>query len=217
MPRQRAHGLHQSTWETQDIESHMELIRRMVERSLHDGETRQLAVRLVSQRYDAVTDPRTGEPIAVVEAWGRHFTAPDLALCEQGDDECELAVLWAFLVHNVRYTYDPDGTDTFATLKQSLLAGGGDCDDQTIAMCALARAIGFSECYARVVSLDGEQWSHVYPVVGLNKDGKGDLVAFDMTVPGKLPGWEVNGGPRKRGKNNVLVGRGAVYRDFPMF
>jgi hypothetical protein len=116
----------QSFWRTGNIEGHMELIRRQVEKSLADGELRNLAVRIVSHKYDVVDDGR-GNRIPVVEGWGRYFWAPTSDVCPPKDDACELGDLWSFVVKNCRYVYDPDGTDTFATAKVSLLIGGGDC------------------------------------------------------------------------------------------
>jgi hypothetical protein len=78
-----------------------------------------------------------------------------------------------------------------------------NCDDQTVATCSLARALGFSQCFARVISTTGEQWEHVFPIVGCGKDNPGIFIPLDMTVPDKPPGWHVP---------NV-----AAYRDFPMF
>lgn len=181
----------------------MALMKQQVDQSLLDPETRQLAVKLISGSFDYIRDPRTGRQIQVVEAWGKYFHAPQLRVCPPKDDACELAFIWTFLVNNMRYTYDPDNADTFVTLKQSLLAGGGDCDDQTIAICSLARAVGFTACFARVVSTTGEQWEHVYPIIGCPKDNPTVFIPLDMTVPGKPPGWQVE--------------QVAEVRDFEMF
>lgn len=61
------------------------------------------------------------------------------------------------------------------------------CDDMTIAFCALLRNLGH-RCYARIISLDGQQWAHVYPLVEW-PDGSA-FSALDATEPDKSPGWE---------------------------
>lgn len=73
-----------------------------------------------------------------------------------------------------------------------------NCDDSTIAFCALLRAIGF-KCNARIISQDGQYWAHVYPMVMI--PGRG-YTALDITESGKSPGWEF---PHAR-----------AVRDFPM-
>jgi hypothetical protein len=196
MPKARIASPVQTTagyYITDDLEGHLALVKQQVDRSLLDPETRQLAVKIISGSYDWTEDPRTGRRIQVIEQWGKLFHAPNLQICPPKDDACELAFIWTFLVQNMRYTYDPDSADTFVTLKQSLLAGGGDCDDQTIAICSLARAVGFTGCVARVVSTSGEQWEHVYPIVGCPKDNPQIWIPLDMTVAGKPPGWQVEG------------------------
>jgi len=181
----------------------MELIRRQVEKSLADPELRNLAVRLVSRRYDWLEDPNGGKRVPVVQGWGQYFHAPNRDVCPSKDAACELGDLWAFVVANCRYTFDPDGTDLFATAKVTLTTGGGDCDDSVIVFCALARALGFAHTYGRVVSIDGKQWVHTYPVIGCPKDTPEVLIALDCTVNGAAAGWEVP--------------KAAARRDFPMF
>jgi len=114
-----------SFWRTGNIEGHMELIRRQVEKSLADPGLRQLAVRIVSRTYDYVDTPTGKRP--VVLGWDKYFWAPEEPPCPPKDDSCELGDLWSFVVRNCRYVYDPDGTDLFATAKETLLIGGGDC------------------------------------------------------------------------------------------
>lgn len=182
--------------ESGNLDGHMAMIRRQVDRSLMDPETIQLAGRIVSNTVNYVEDPRTGRREAVIEAWGDRFWPSGLPTPPAKDDAAELQMIWAFLVKNVRYVYDPEHADTFKTLKLTLLSRSGDCDDQTIAFCALARSIGFAHCMARVISMSGESWEHVYPLVGCPKDGAGPqtvFIPFEMTVQGMPPGREVTG------------------------
>jgi hypothetical protein len=188
---------------TANLDQHVALIKRQLDRSLTDGETRQLAVKIVSGTADHAIDPRTGESVAVIRAYGRQFLAPPGAPCRMRDESCEIERIWDFVVQNFRYVYDPAEIDTFASAKESLLAGGGDCDDSSILICSLAGLVGF-RCVARVISTKDNpgQWVHIYPMVALTKDAPKKWIPLDVTVEGATPGWEYEGI--------------AHYRDYPM-
>lgn len=183
------------SWETDSLEEHVALVKRQVSRSLEDMETVQLARKIVSgkadgrARVDGVVQP-------YVEAWGEAFVLPPGPRCPMRDGSCELERLWDFWVANVRYVYDPTEYDLFCTAKLTLLAGSGDCDDGTVGLVALAKAVGFERCVARIVSVGGQEWEHIYPLIGLPKEGRGApmrYVPLDFTVPGATPGWEYTG------------------------
>jgi hypothetical protein len=197
----RAHSPAARFYTADNLDGHMALMRKQIEESLKDPETIQLAGKIVSGSYDWVEDPRTGRRVQVIEQWGKRFWAPELQVCPPKDDACELAFFWTFLVQNMRYSYDPDSADLFRTLKQALIAGTEDCDGQTIAMCVLARAVGFTSCWARVISTTGENWEHVYPIIGCPKDAPQIYIPLDQTVAGKPPGWQADF---------------AAHADFPM-
>jgi hypothetical protein len=179
-------------------------MQRQVQLSLDDPETRSLAVAITSGAFDRTPDPVTGQLLPVIPFHGRIYRgARDWrsarTVCRARDELCELTAIWNFWVLNVRYLQDTLGQDTYQTLRATLEAGGGDCDDFTIGMAALAGAVGF-ESVASVISLDGRQWAHVYPVI---KTKRG-WVALDATEAGKKPGWEY---PRPAARQNfVLVG-----------
>lgn len=177
-------------WETNDLDEHVALIKRQIDRSLDDYETVQLARKIASGKADGRMDGKR-----YVEAWGEAFVLPDGPPCPMRDGECEMTALWNFWVANVRYVYDPPDYDLFCTAKLTLLAGSGDCDDGTVGLVALHRAIGFEKCVARIVTVGGEQWEHIYPLIGLPKEGRGrvEYVPLDFTVPGAKPGYEFTG------------------------
>ena len=183
------------------LDDHMRIIQRQVKRSLADPETVQLARRIVSGRYDYVRDPATGKQVAVVKAWGSHYRAPPGRACAPRDAACEIRKIWDFVVLNLRYTFDPQDPDTFSTVKESLDAGGGDCDDSTVMFAALLKAIGFS-VVARVISTDGSKWEHVFAIVGCSHDNPTKWCPLDPTVDGVQLGWMF---PNPR-----------ASRDFPM-
>ncbi len=168
----------------------VKLIREQVERGLADGEARQLAVRIVSGKFEQTRD-RNGNLVETVRGWGKNYLAPPGEVCKSRDAECEIEKIWDFLVLNCRYVYDTLDRDVYATLRESLDAGGGDCDDGDIGFATLLGHLGF-HVKARVISELGapEEPVHTYPLVGLPKDNPSKWVPLDMTVPGALPGWE---------------------------
>ncbi len=174
-----------------ELDVHVGYIRDQVERSIEEGGGRNLAVKIVSGSYDWVYDPRTQDSVQVVQQWGRSFLAPPGGACAPRDEQCEIERIWDFMVLNVRYVFDPPAVDTFATLKETLFAGGGDCDDATIAFATLLGSIGF-HVIGRVISEKGapNQWVHIYPMVGLPKEDPREWMPLDATVEGATPGWE---------------------------
>jgi hypothetical protein len=190
-------------FQTRDLDQHVALIKRQLDKSMQDGAVRQLAVQIVSGTNDHATDPRTGDTVPIIRAFGRQFLAPPGAPCRQRDEACEIERIWDFVVLNFRYVYDPAEIDTFATARESLLAGGGDCDDSTILIAALAGFVGF-RAVARVISTQDnpKTWVHIYPLIGISKDDPKQWIPLDVTVEGAAPGWEYE---------SI-----ANYRDYPM-
>lgn len=171
-------------WETNNLEDHMSLMRRQVRRSLDDPETHRLA-RAVARGLTTKVD-----------AWGKSYRLTKRT-CAAGDDCGDIAQVWNFAVLNVRYVKDPDDYDLFCTVKHTLEDGVADCDDYTILIGALLKSLGFQDVRARVVSVDGRRWAHVYNMVGAYRSG-GPLVALDPTVKDATPGWEYDKAKKKR-------------------
>lgn len=182
--------MRQRVIETNDIQDHANAIREMVELSMSDPETRKLAGKIVSGRYEWLQDPATGATTPAVEYHGRFYrVSPDgrpQGLCQARDYTCELAAVWRFLVINVRYAGDADGYDDYSDLRTTLESGIADCDDFTVAFAALLRSLGY-RAYARIISLDQISWAHVYT---LAEDPNGRIVALDPTENRKPLGWE---------------------------
>lgn len=174
----------------------MAVIQRQCQRSLRDPELRQLAVKIVSGSYEYSKHPRSGRSVPTIRAFGKDFLAPDANdFCPANDAECEIRLLWDFVTKNVRYVYDPDNVDFFATAKYTLLAGGGDCDDYTILFGGLGGSIGFKRV-GRVVAIDDapSEWAHVYPMLGVcSKANPTHWVPLDATIEGSYPGWQYEG------------------------
>lgn len=176
--------------ETRSLRDHIDAIAECVDRSLEDPETLSLARQVVSGSFDLGVDPRTRRKVPVVRYHGRHYlAAPDWSharfVCRPKDNRCEVTAIWNFVVLNVRYVSDPAGSDTYADLRTILESGGGDCDEFTIAFAALLKALGY-DVKARVISVDGKYWAHIYPMVRLGRR----WLALDATENGKPMGWE---------------------------
>jgi len=188
-------------WQTSNnIAEHATLLRRQVELGLNDPATRVLAGAIVSGNFDSAHDPRTGQSVPVVPYHGRWYRgAKDWAsarqLCAARDYGCEVTAIWNFVVLNIRYTQDQADEDTYSTLRASLEAGAEDCDGMTIAFATLLKAVGFESVLARIISLHGDSWDHVYPVVNVPRAG---WMALDATEKGWLPGKEFKGYAEKR-------------------
>jgi transglutaminase-like putative cysteine protease len=174
------------------IEQHIALIRSAKQESVLDPETRSLAVALVSRSFDEATDPRSRHSVPAVPYHGRFYRgasswAEARALCRPRDARCEITAIWNFVVLNLFYTGDVKGKDTYQTLQASLEAGGGDCDDLAVALIALLEGVGYT-CRARVISLSGKTWDHIYPLVYLPRLRQ--WMALDATEAGQPMGWE---------------------------
>lgn len=181
------------SWKTGDtLKEHVALIRRQIGLSLEDPATRFLAGALVSGNFDSARDHRSGQMVPVVPFHGRFYRGASdweaaRSVCGMRDYLCEVTAIWNFIVLNVRYTQDQDGEDTYQTVRATLEMGAGDCDDLTIMFASLLKAVGFEEIVARIVSVQGDTWDHIYPIVRLPN---GRWVPLDVTEKGKLPGWE---------------------------
>lgn len=182
-----------TVWKTGDkLSEHVALIRRQIELSLADPATRFLAGAIVSGNFDSMRDPRSGIEVPVVPFHGRWYRGaldwPSARqTCGMRDYACEVTAIWNFIVLNTRYTQDQEGEDTYQTVRASLEIGAADCDDMTILFATLLKAVGFEDIIARIVSINGDSWDHIYPLVKLPS---GKWMALDVTEKGKLPGWE---------------------------
>lgn len=65
---------------------------------------------------------------------------------------------------NIRYTLDPTGIELLQSAEVTLQKRRGDCDDQTVLVCALLTALGYL-CRFQAISLAKDQYCHVYSEV----------------------------------------------------
>lgn len=120
-------------------------------------------------------------------------------------DYCELETLFDTIkygnasvppfVNGFAYVADPRFADYFASPVDSITnclkgACGGDCDDHTSLVAALAGTLGF-KVGLRAWGRDKRGFSHVYPVVAFPKRAPyRQVIALDTTVPESKVGWE---------------------------
>ena len=179
------------THETTSLDDHLALIQQRIEASMQDPQTRALAASVVSGAFDSAVDPRTGESVPVVRYHGRYYRGAiswkeARKVCGMRDHMCEVTTIWNFVVLNVAYRADPTGMDMYQDLRTILETGAADCDDMVVALAALLKSVGY-DAGARVISVDGKKWAHIYTMIKV--PGKG-WVALDPTEPNKKPGWE---------------------------
>lgn len=172
-------------FDSDDLAGHVGVIRRQAERSLQDPETVTLARKIVAGKAEGYL-----EGLPVISAWGQPYqlsaTKPQPALSELD----EINAVWNFCVLNVAYLFDPPGIDMFSTVRVLLEAGTGDCDDAVVYFGAILGALGY-RTKARVITTQGKQWEHIYPLVSLPKGAhRGRWMSLDWTVAGATPGWE---------------------------
>jgi hypothetical protein len=153
------------------------------------------------QIYKSIRDPIT-----------RVFMAQFIRECPERDDMCDLRAIFDGYKSNFRYTPDIRDLDTFLTLRRQWLLGGGnpdgdiskgglflgDCDDATIGICSLCLHANF-RVGAKVISPNGKEFVHIYPLVEFPRNPKRGLagtdegprrVFMDATVRSSTLGWE---------------------------
>lgn len=93
----------------------------------------------------------------------------------------------------LRYTRDHVEVDQFHSADKLLKLKGGDCDDGTILLGAMLRAVGYPVRLRVIQDNSSSTWSHIYLLVGIPPMAPSKWIALDWSVPGKPPGWEAPG------------------------
>lgn len=119
--------------------------------------------------------------------------------CPERDGKCEAKAIYDWMKKNIRYTGDigphklgrngpVEGIDLFQHAARTIEFGGGDCDDHSIVGCTLAAHNGLT-CRYRVTgprkSLKDDDFTHIYPIIGLPKNTPRRWIAIDTTLPGR--------------------------------
>jgi hypothetical protein len=130
--------------------------------------------------------------------------------CQARDAGCEAKAIYDWVRKNIRYTGDIgphhhgrkgvyEGVDLFQGPSRTVEFGGGDCDDHSLLVCNLAIANGFA-CTYRITGPSkspNDDWSHIYPMLGMPKNDPKKLLALDTTLPGNMFGREAPYGKKR--------------------
>lgn len=113
---------------------------------------------------------------SILEPALRDQAAHAISGCPQGNKSCYAYALLSWVNRTVRYVPDPQNVEllhdprliarAIATRKEVY----GDCDDLSMYLAALLKAVGIQPTF-RAVGYNGKPWQHVYVVAeGLNLD-----------------------------------------------
>ena len=110
--------------------------------------------------------------------------------CKTKEFRCEAKAIFEWVRDNVKWIRDTRGFETLQYPYRTLAFGGGDCDDLTVLLCALALSIGISCAFKAIAANPSkrDQFSHVYAL--LDPIGNGKWIAADPTVKQASFGWE---------------------------
>ncbi len=79
----------------------------------------------------------------------------------QFDEIAEVRAIFDFVRQSVRYVRDVNGVETLCDPAKTLQRMSGDCDDQTMLLCALFESIGYPTRFV-MTAYDSDAWQHVY-------------------------------------------------------
>ena len=133
-----------------------------------------------------------------------------VARCPSRDEDCEVKTIYKRVKNGpiplplddgsvietpgVRFVEDPIFRDHYPAADVILRwhgqgAEGEDCDGHTILVDALLAALGY-QTGSVIVSIDGKEYTHIFPVVGLPRSSPTHWLPLDTTVPEASPGWK---------------------------
>ena len=146
------------------IEERLATIQRMVREGVQDGRMRKLALDVTKH-------------------------------CPERDGLCEAKAVYDYVKKRVRYTGDiapiawedgsVEGVDLYQSSARTLEMAGGDCDDQSILIATLLSLNGITSRLRVMKEAKDDDWSHIYPLAGLDKFNPTRWVALDTTLPGR--------------------------------
>ncbi len=86
--------------------------------------------------------------------------------CNRGGKICHAKALFYFVRNNFEYISDPTAYEYIKTAKESLVSGGGDCDDSSVLLANLLDAVGIN---VRFVFIPRHVYIQAYLPEALNK------------------------------------------------
>lgn len=151
-------------YEIRRIEDRIHHIRAMIDKGYKDPQIIAYTRKLLSQR-----DPVTGEWKTPEKNWA-----------------AEVVTIFKHLRANVRYVHDPEGLDSYASVRRILEWRAGDCDDMVIALGAMLRSVGYRIMLVVVTTTVAPDWDHIYNQVLVDRT----WFALDASMA-RPPGWEL--------------------------
>ncbi len=79
--------------------------------------------------------------------------------CDSNQKKCQARAMFGFVQQNFEYISDPSHIEYIKTAKESLVNGGGDCDDASVLLATLLEAVGID---ARFVFVPGHVYVEAY-------------------------------------------------------
>ncbi len=136
-----------------------------------------------------------------------------VADCDSRDDLCEVTAIFdavhkgtdkvPALRNGIRYVKDPRAADFFQSARRVLEnaakgANRADCDEHAVLVATLCAALGFKAGVRAYGSDPKGEYTHVYAVVAVPKDGPWPAGygghGMDTTVPEAFAGWQPSKG-----------------------
>lgn len=102
----------------------------------------------------------------------------------------------------LRYTRDHVEVDQYHSANKLFQLKGGDCDDGSILLGSMLRAVGYPVRLRVIQDTSSSTWSHIYLLAGIPPGRADKWIPLDWSVPGKEAGWEAPGA-----KQVALTGR----------
>jgi transglutaminase-like putative cysteine protease len=81
--------------------------------------------------------------------------------CDSNQKKCQARAMFGFVSENLEYVSDPTSFEYIKTAKESLVNGGGDCDDASVLLVTLLESVGIDSRFVFVPE-------HVYVEAWIN-------------------------------------------------
>jgi len=95
--------------------------------------------------------------------------------------------IYSWMKRNIKYIPESPYTDVYQPPATTVTLGAGDCEDLFLLSASLAK-LGNIPVKAKLISVDGSIYQHIYPLLKVN----GRFVPMDMTVDNLPMGREVS-------------------------
>lgn len=105
------------------------------------------------------------------------------------DTAAEIKAIHDALRHDVRYTSDIDGADTYQHPRVTLRLGTADCDDYSSLAAAALMSAGIPVRFKVIRTKDASTWNHIYVQAGVPKGSPSRWISLDASMPNGV-GWE---------------------------